>query len=116
MTISNTMRDVLIDHIDGVAMRYLVPKNASGPDCRRQWNTLRAVEALRQRGHLKRSGAYTTITDRGRELLAELLASYAEKLIRDQIEEPTREDYGGAMLRLACAAKRVQNVTYPPIT
>ena len=83
--ITQTMRNVLIDHMDGKAIRYRICKDDTPSQRHAHWLKRRAIESLRKLGHLQRAeqrSGYTVITDKGRALLSWLLADYAEALLR----------------------------------
>jgi hypothetical protein len=83
--LSPPMRDVLIDHLDGGACRYLVPANVSGKVSRQLWAKKRSLVKLLRLGFLEwtdRSHKFTVITEAGRGALAGLLGEYADALLR----------------------------------
>ena len=93
--ISSSMRDVLLEHIDGRGVEILSAGAAIGLDAVQYRNRAHTVSALMHRGLLKVGrpslpdgsplyckATYTFITDAGRAALAKLLAEYAETLIR----------------------------------
>jgi hypothetical protein len=76
------LRDVLIDHMDGQLIRYRMGKDATAKQRITHWATRRAVNHLRETGHLASARwGYTAITEKGRKLLSKLLAHYADQLM-----------------------------------
>lgn len=73
MQITNAMRDALLAHLD----RFPVPYRVRNP-------RHRTISILLQRRLIRFGPArrHTIITEAGRQLLAELLAEYAETLVR----------------------------------
>ena len=84
--LTEAMRDVLIEHLDGRAVPVVVvAKNGlDGPALGRRQQV---VQAMVERGYLKQANAttrhpFTTITDKGRARLSEALANWADALVR----------------------------------
>ena len=92
MIISNRMRDILIEHLDGPVA---IVRSAPGLGKK---NALRAqaITAMIGRGLLKVDDPgtarprFTLVTDHGREILCEVLADWAEALIRFRRAEACR--------------------------
>jgi hypothetical protein len=107
--LSPLTRVVLIDHIDGNAIRYRLGKSATAEQRITHWAKRRALVNLQASGHVAqaafRSG-YTIITEKGREFLCRLLASYAEELMVDYDDR-----YAEALFRAAM----LQNVARPAL-
>lgn len=89
--LSDVERDVLIDHLDGVGCRYVVPASARGRQRKELWLKVAAVKRLVHRKLLRRdfrekgvrgAGLYSWITDEGRAAVSALLGDYADALLR----------------------------------
>jgi hypothetical protein len=96
-------RNILIDHTDGVPIRYALRKDSSVKERSEHWRRLRAMNTLRAMGYLMRAerSGYTQITTKGREALAVMLAKYADALMDARLSAERRKDYGDALLRVA---------------
>lgn len=76
-------RNVLVDHMDGTAVRYTVPHTAQGAVRKALWAKKTSQLGLVQKGFLQWQGSqYTVITQKGRAELAKILADYAEVLVK----------------------------------
>jgi hypothetical protein len=88
MSLSTTMRDVLIEHLDGAAV----------PIVRRPGDRDRVVKALILRGLLKvnsnqaKAPTHTLITEPGRAELAALLGEYADAIVRAKFQMPPQAE------------------------
>ncbi len=84
MSISNRMRDVLIEHIDGPVK--IIRATAAGIEAKKAALHRQTAEALIDRGFLrvddpaKPRPRYTIITEEGREELCAALADWADAL------------------------------------
>lgn len=86
--LTDVERDVLIDHLDGVACRYVMPSGIRGSLGAALRASQSAVERLVDLGLLRRAnGAYTVITAAGRSALSALLAGYADALLRTALAD-----------------------------
>jgi hypothetical protein len=93
--ITASMRDVLIDHLDGCACQYLVPSTARGAVRSELWRKKLAQRALCQMGYLLATGRnckVTVITDAGRAALSKLLGEYADALLRASYDRRNGEN------------------------
>lgn len=103
--LTDAQRDVLIDHLDGIACRYVVPSAAKGRQRKDLWRKIAAARGLVDLGYLEKNRYYTTITDAGREALASLLGEYADALLR--------ASYGQDDSEYAYPEETVRRVIYP---
>lgn len=95
--ITDKMRNVLIDHLDGTPNPIIQPASQSGLHARELSWRLLSTSALLARGLLRTDGSaqyrrqpkHTIITEEGRAVLARLFADYAEILVRSgfRVEE-----------------------------
>jgi hypothetical protein len=79
------MRDVLLAHLDGAVVKIPDPHECSGPASNIALSRRATTMALLDRGYLCKAPSRfrcTVITEEGRSKLAELLAEYAEVLLR----------------------------------
>ena len=88
------MRDVLIEHLDGVVIVLAVAKPGEGPALGRRRQTVAALlarELLRYVRFAGNGAKYTVITDAGRRALAEALADWADAEARARYLLPPQE-------------------------
>lgn len=81
------MRDILIEHLDGVVLVLAVAKPGEGPAMGRRRQTVAALLARGLLRSTRRAGLgnghqYTVVTEAGRRALAEALADWADALAR----------------------------------
>lgn len=83
-SISAIMRDVLIEHLDGVEVPFLAHQRyGEGLVSVQIRSRIRTTEALLLRGYIRKTASkkHTVITHDGRLILGKLLADYAEALV-----------------------------------
>lgn len=99
-TLSACQRDILIEHMDGNAVAYVVPNSGIAPGERhraayrhRSAQGLLAKALIRFDGKMKPTHTY--ITEKGREALCAALADWAEAIVLAlDIEEDVKEEAG----------------------
>lgn len=105
--LSRGQRDILIDHLDGIPVPIIRASGLSGLDANAAARRMQQTFALVGCGMLKTNhgnkitSTHTTITDRGRAFLAEILADWADALVRARRPDfdPTGAPWGDAGLR-----------------
>ncbi len=85
--LSRLQRDIMIEHLDGVAIPIIRPLSCiDGLDRQNAQRRLQTTTSLLIRRYLKPDNkikpTHTLITDRGREVLAALLGDWADALAR----------------------------------
>ena len=84
-SISVAMRDMLIEHLDGVKVPFVVSMKVNdGLLSVDAQHRLQTTNALILRGYIRKtkSQKYTVITTNGRYMLGQLLGDYADALVR----------------------------------
>lgn len=85
--ISETMRDYLIEHLDGAYVPFILPSSVEDSllASKTAWR-IQTAHALINRGLIifGKDRKYTVITKHGRRVLAKLLGEYADTLVRVQ--------------------------------
>ncbi len=79
------MRDILIEHLDGKRVPYIVrAKSRSFEDCHNSMGRHPTLRSAVSRGLLRVTGSppHTVMTESGREALSKTLADWADALIR----------------------------------
>lgn len=89
LSISHWKRDVLIEHMDGRRVPVMTAASFTGQEAITASRRLVTLNSLLRLGYLSTGNQikprYTVITDRGRAVLAKVLAEYAEILHRAEI-------------------------------
>lgn len=83
-TISTLMRDILIEHLDGVKVPFSAHQRyGEGLESIKLRHRIASTTALLARGYIRKvdQNRFTVITDEGRLKLGKLLADYAESLV-----------------------------------
>lgn len=84
--ISTAMRDVLIEHMDGAKVKFVVVAVGYGLESCASQSRLKTTTALLQRGLIRfdspHSRQYTVINEAGRFVLATMLGDYADALAK----------------------------------
>lgn len=81
--LSVMQREVLIEHLDGVPRRYRLSGQVRGQERRNFWIKARIAKRFVKIGLLRTIDRYeTVITDKGRGVLSDMLADYADVLQR----------------------------------